>query len=425
MVNYRSIGGEVVKFFRKVTSEYPRLDWDMVDKANLSKCHWGQRKLFFSELEFLVMAAKHYNLSECVVLYVGSAPGIHINLLIEMFPMLKWLLYDPREFIIDKKHVNSGAVEIHTGEDGFYVDATTKKVLKNPFIKDKKILFMSDIRKATDDDNVASELVSQQRWIIELNAEMFILKMRFPFFTDKMWDYDYSDIKDKIIYDRNVKLEKNNFFYLDGFIQTQIYAPAYSAETRLISRKVNDKYEMKIYDMKQYSDQMLYFNEVDRLKIYSYKEADKMKYHLLGYDDGYESVCEYYIVRKFLKEFEKEYDCNAIIKYLYKLNKDIDKNTSRSFLDCPYRTYKDHFKKIQNSDNQNNQELKALKETKKKAVLSLTELYKNTIKSLELQKIYFEENIKKNMILDKKDYEEQIYNITEHIKQAESILLKL
>jgi hypothetical protein len=41
---------------------------------------------------------------------------------------------------------------------------------------------------------------------------------------------------------------------------------------------------MKIYDMKQYSDQMLYLNEVDRLKIYSYKEADKMKYHLLGYD---------------------------------------------------------------------------------------------------------------------------------------------
>jgi hypothetical protein len=423
MVNYRSSNSEVIKFFRKLPSDYPRLDWDIVEKVNYSICHWGQRKLFFSELEFLVMAAKHYDLSECVVLYVGSAPGIHTNLLIEMFPMLKWLLYDPNKFLIDKKHINSGAVELHTGDDGFYIDSTTKKVLKNPFIKDKKILFMSDIRKTTDDDNVASELVSQQRWIIELNAEMFMLKFRFPFNYNKMWEYDFSDIKDNIIYDRNVKPKEGEFFYLDGLIQTQIYAPAYSAETRLISRKNNDKYDMKIYDIKKYEEQMLYFNEVDRLKTYSYREADKMKYHLLGYDDGYESVCEYYIVRKFLKEFNKDFDCDAIIKYLYKLNKDINKNTSRNFLSCPYDTHKIYIDKIQNSKNP--LDINILKKNKQKSVALLTELYKNTIKSLELQKIYFEENLKKNMVLDKKDYEEQIFDATEYLKQAESILLKL
>lgn len=34
------------------------------------------------------------------VVYVGAADGKHINLLVKMFPLLTFDLYDPRDFMI-------------------------------------------------------------------------------------------------------------------------------------------------------------------------------------------------------------------------------------------------------------------------------------------------------------------------------------
>ena len=423
MVNYRSLIKEQLPFFRKIPDNYPQLDWDIVEKLNYAKCHWGQRKCFFSELEFLSMAAKHYNLADCVVLYIGAAPGYHTNILIEMFPMLKWILYDPNNFAINKKYIENNSVDIHTGDDGFYVDATTKDVLNNPFVFGKKILFMSDIRKSTDDKNVSYELVCQQRWIIELNAEMFMLKLRFPFDYSKNWVYKMDDIEDKVIYDGDHELKSGEFLYLDGIVQLQIYAPAYSAETRLINRKINGKYHLKHYNMKQYEQQLFYFNEVDRLKEFKFLDSDKLKYHLLGYDDGYESVCEYYLARKFLKVFNHNFDFDSIVKLLYNINKDIIKITNRDFFDCPYRTFLKYFDKLGKSDNKADQ--LNLVENKKKSAISIISLYKNTLKSLNLQQIYLTEYKSKYPILNPSEYELQLYKISDLTKSTETFISKL
>ena len=57
--------------------------------------HWGQRKLLFSEIEFLTL---YGHLAKTVV-YAGAAPGTHINYLSkELFPEHKWVLVDPAPF---------------------------------------------------------------------------------------------------------------------------------------------------------------------------------------------------------------------------------------------------------------------------------------------------------------------------------------
>jgi hypothetical protein len=53
--------------------------------------HFGQLKLLLSEIEFLT---RYGHLARKVV-YVGASPGLHIGVLLKMFPDHKFYLYDP------------------------------------------------------------------------------------------------------------------------------------------------------------------------------------------------------------------------------------------------------------------------------------------------------------------------------------------
>lgn len=60
--------------------------------------HYGQRKLFMSELYFLT---KYGHLANQVI-YAGSAPGMHIPFLVNLFPKHNFLLIDPNKFEIEE-----------------------------------------------------------------------------------------------------------------------------------------------------------------------------------------------------------------------------------------------------------------------------------------------------------------------------------
>ena len=56
--------------------------------------HWGQRKLFLSELWFLT----HYGHLAKNVVYAGAASGTHIPFLVTLFPDHYFILVDPGKF---------------------------------------------------------------------------------------------------------------------------------------------------------------------------------------------------------------------------------------------------------------------------------------------------------------------------------------
>jgi len=322
------------KLFRSFPKSYPRMEWVNNTKNNYTNCHWGQRKLFFSELEFFSMCAKHTDLSNCCVLYVGAASGTHTNLLIEMFPEINWILYDPNKFDIRKDYPN---VDIHTKKDGFFTDDKIKDVLNNKLLGSRKLLFICDMRLESTEEQIYKEMITQQRWIIKLGAFMYILKMRVPYDHLKDHSYDITDIKDKIInYDEIVKeFGIGKFPYLKGKLVTQVWAPLWSAEMRLIGKSYNNMYKMQMFDTKEYEETALYFNEVDRLKDnYIYGKSKKVKKHLLFYDDSYKKVTEYYIVRKYLKDVRKVNSFDETIKEMYMIEKEISRLTVRDFYGC-------------------------------------------------------------------------------------------
>jgi hypothetical protein len=54
-------------------------------------CHHGQKKLLLSEIQFFSVYGRQIN----IAIYVGSAPCIHLPILLKLFPNIKFLLVDP------------------------------------------------------------------------------------------------------------------------------------------------------------------------------------------------------------------------------------------------------------------------------------------------------------------------------------------
>lgn len=405
--------------FRIISDDYPQLDWNTGNRnvLDLKRCHWGQLKLFYSELEFLTLVSKYYKLSECVLVYVGSAPGHHITFFRKIFPELHMILYDPAKFAVNPDEF----IEIHTGKEGFFTDDSISEVLQNPKIQNKKILFISDIRLGAMGDefekNVFNDMLRQQKWGIMLNSEMMMIKCRFPYIDNKDvpefdLNYDTSSFQDKItnIYDEKIPV-RYRMRYLDGDIYLQISPNSYSTETRLIVRKsqTNGKYVLKDYDIKKYESQCFYYNMVDRLKEYEYKDSSLLKYNLAGFNDGYDRVSEFFICCEYFNHYLKQsYDFSKVVVMLFEIHKYLTRITHRDVATCEIRTIlNDYVKKNALHRNLSRNNRSSREEIKKKLELNKNE----KIKTLKEQIKY----LANGKILSKSAYNEQIYQLKKDI----------
>jgi hypothetical protein len=393
------------KIFRTIDNNYKTLKWDptMADKYDLKRCHWGQLKLFYSELEFFTICSKFYDLSTCVAVYVGAAPGHHISMFRKLFPDLHFILYDPANFAISSDKF----IEINTGSKGFFTDNTINEVLKKTI--GKKVLFISDIRLVSHENNkesfendVFSDMIKQQKWAIMLNSEMLMLKFRLPY-GDANLSYDTSQLNKYNVEINIDKSIKNGMLYLDGELFIQISPNTHSTETRLISRKTNNKFYLKTYDVDKYESQCFYYNCYDRIKDYKYKDSQLLKEHLLGFDDTYDRVCEYYIYCKYQKYYLKsEYDFSQIVRFLYDAHKYLYNTTNRTIMLCNIDTIiRDVIKRLPNRQH-------SKKVPHDKAIKYQHRLIKNTNKQIQ----YFH----KGDILEQKQYISQIELLQKNLK---------
>jgi hypothetical protein len=250
-----------------------------------STLHWGQRKLLMSEIEFLT----NYGEPGRIVLYVGAAPGTHINYLSDLFPDLKFVLVDPREFRVQ----TSERIEII---QDFFTDELAYE------FRGLGVLFISDIRTASwqemsqeDVENyVEKDNIAQMRWHGIMRPLRSMLKFRLP------WTIEGASRK-----------------YLDGDIYLPVWGPPTTTETRLVPRrcpihvmqeaaeerkqgiKVKDDNptswcDLKIYDCLKYQEQMFYFNTVTRVTFYNHDVKGD------GIDHCYDCRAEIHILQKYL-----------------------------------------------------------------------------------------------------------------------------
>ena len=145
-------------------------------RTNESKFHykkWGQRKLLMAEIQFL---SRYYDLAKNItVVYAGAAPGHHTPFLANLFPSLKFELWDPSLFdeacfSHDRITVNDNCPHHHftskhdKKEECCYFTDEIAKRYGDRVKRGENILFISDIRTANPDTQT------------ELESEDFVLR---------------------------------------------------------------------------------------------------------------------------------------------------------------------------------------------------------------------------------------------------------
>lgn len=239
---------------------------------NARDLHFGQLKLFFSELIFLSIHAKPGYL----VLYIGAAEGYHISLLADFFPECMFELWDPVPFKLEPR----ANIKLFNSK---FTDTDAADYAK---ITDRPILLMCDLRNleiivhrrnnsmSGMDELVVTDMDMQASWAKTINPVSAYLKFRLPY---------------------NAKQTK----YLAGRIYLQPYSKI-STEARLMTSKY-DKYI--VYDPIKFDMQLAYHNAYNRCsKIDDTKWNNQLKKYNLYH--CWDTIYAFYILAYYLKKIK-------------------------------------------------------------------------------------------------------------------------
>lgn len=337
-------GFRIWTFSRKYNKIYTKLsDFDTGLKYNEAsydyppRCHWGQKKLLLSEIQFLTRIRDEYGAAKgqfCIV-YIGSADGTHMPILYDLFPEFdRWLLYDPARF---NKIVYAPGVGVF---NMFFTDETIKHVLQRA--EGRKIIFISDIRVTPKEELIMIDMINQAKWGIELAAEFMLLKYRIPYDPNVVY---------KLALPTGLgpspgEPEKGEIVYLDGDVYVQLYPPIHSTEMRLFVRRGADgKYPLRKYSCTEVEERLFNYNTVIRgTWNYSYETpcglGDEIPINKIiaipGYDSGIESILEYNIIRDYARRNLREgSDLNLrAVELMFDINEALMKSTGRNLATC-------------------------------------------------------------------------------------------
>jgi hypothetical protein len=264
---------------KKIAKSKPKLFLD-VDKApERAYCrgytyytlHAGQLKLAMEEIYFLTNYAKKGD----YIVYIGAASFIHGIINFKMFPSLKWILIDPGNFDRAIVKISNIKKEPHVRIfQKYFTDDTAKKLSKE--LPMDRTLFISDIRRTADEEDVWEDMEMQQKWVRIMKPRAFMMKFRLPWYLHK-----------------KVK-------YLDGKIFIQQFSPSSSTETRLIG---TDHTLSKEWDCKKYESQMFYHNTITRVKIYNY--FPNVIKEINGMDRCWDCIATIMIIKDYLIKWKK------------------------------------------------------------------------------------------------------------------------
>jgi hypothetical protein len=374
----------IMKLYRKINKNIPGLKYELIQKDN-ENCHLGQRKLLFAEIEFLNYVSKFVELKDCLIVYVGSASGVHINTLKKLYPETHYLLYDPRDF------------EIYFTEDvkickQFYERDTYKDVIKyKEEIGKKYIIYITDIRTqelAKDEPTIWEDMNLQQLWGIQMNADFMSIKFRLPWLSNEypnhLFNIDTDGIEDRVNI-INDELKETEVRYLKGKIYIQIYAFKRSTESRLFVKKNRDnKYDIINYDCEKYEHRFFYFNTKEKDNEFEFKESYILEDKLVGYNKSYDSVSEYFIMYKYLKNYKKDLSDynNKIVKLLFNISfKWAHYVNDKYIIFCPVYAYIDFIREFKYANQE--KKIEKLKDYTTKKLFEFEKYINNKITIVE------------------------------------------
>jgi hypothetical protein len=286
--------------FSRLLDDVPRMKYSRRKQEFKRTLHWGQLKLFLTEVEFLTQVLKTYNESknesenvsknesknvsenesDIYMIYAGAAPGHHDLYLQELFPMIHFELYDPNEFAIKSNDKLKTHVQFFTDKEAEY--------WKQESHSDKFIVFCTDIRtEPATVENIKENMYMQMKWWQIMKPQLAMFKFRLP------W-------------------EEGTTEYPKGDIYIQPFPGQTSTETRLIVRADAPIIE---YDNSKYEEQLFYHNSINRKKKYPCSLGE-LSLEKDGIDNCYDCVSCVNIMSEYLTVSGNKTSLNNIISEL-------------------------------------------------------------------------------------------------------------
>lgn len=231
------------KVDRFIHRDSPGMEYVKRKDADRTCLHWGQLKLFESELYCLSNYTNAARGEPWTIIYAGAAPGMHFDALVSRFPGCHFELYDPADFlpsVFELAEKSGGRVKVFNKFfDEDVVDEIISRKLENT-------CFICDIRTADPqqqhgqeiEDLIEKDMTRQLNWTRQLKATISLLKFRLP------WAAGFTR-------------------YAKGEIMLQCFPPLTSTETRLVV-KGEDATTWQFYDNKVYEKQCMFHNTVTR-----------------------------------------------------------------------------------------------------------------------------------------------------------------
>ncbi|ATI21175.1 polymerase small subunit VP39 [Eastern grey kangaroopox virus] len=225
----------------------------------------GQLKLLLGELYFLNKLLKRNLLQDAVVVYIGSAPGRHIRYLRDHFyalnVRLRWVLIDGREH--DRCLSGLEGVTILQR----FVDEPYLHKLRLRF-QGENVVLISDIRSMRGAEPTTDDLLRDYSL---QNSMVCILK---PMASSLKWRCPFPDqwVRD--------------FYTVCGKEMLQPFAPAYSAELRLLTFYDRAPVRLRCVTLEtahEYEKRMFYLNDIVRRSIvlnFDYPRQEYDFYHM-------------------------------------------------------------------------------------------------------------------------------------------------
>lgn len=277
-----------------------------VSRKNEDKIEdWGQRKLLLSEIEFFSLYCPN---EKIICLYIGAAPGDHIEFLSKMFTNIEFHLYDKNENydfnvketerikIFEQYFTDSDVKKYKNSKLPIFLISDFISIRKNFYSKnkidpiDKKLFDKYEPELDLQlEKEIWADMERQQKWVKEIKPQEALLKFRLPY-PNKGFQTD----------------ENGNVEYLAGKIYFQIWEGATSTELRLVPDNTENEYKMKKYNLVKFDDQVFYHNTETRLKkkyynIFNGSENPINEKELLN---DFDSTAEVAILIMYLNKFD-------------------------------------------------------------------------------------------------------------------------
>lgn len=265
---------DVASWYRHVVDESsPRMKYVKLEdlpkrlQDDRSKVvHLGQRKLLMAELDFLTDHVPA--IGECTVVYAGAACGRHIAVFLELFPLVKWHLYDTNEF--SRILVGNPNVTLHK-------EYLTERIAAGYSVHED-VLFISDIRtcmtkgKPITDADVSKDNRLNLSLVEAVDPMACMLKFRLP-------------------YAEGVTM------LFEGEVRLQCWCDRESTEARLVCAR---PYVRKWYDHRAHEERMCFHNAKRPYPIPGCTVLASLA-ESAGVPDHYDMYRESTIVTKYMK----------------------------------------------------------------------------------------------------------------------------